>query len=90
MLKLFVMPNPVSEFGQPPSGGCVLKPSKAAFMLACRFQPPSGGCVLKLFQTDNYRLYYPQPPSGGCVLKHDRKLQLVVFEVASRLQAAVC
>ena len=34
---------------QPPSGGCVLKPSNEVARIDCNWQPPSGGCVLKLF-----------------------------------------
>ena len=32
---------------QPPSGGCVLKPSPDADLRRLHTQPPSGGCVLK-------------------------------------------
>ena len=35
---------------QPPSGGCVLKPTLYAQSRARAPQPPSGGCVLKLFK----------------------------------------
>ena len=33
---------------QPPSGGCVLKPSIPILKVGFSDQPPSGGCVLKL------------------------------------------
>ena len=33
--------------GQPPSGGCVLKPFSINNGRGLRYQPPSGGCVLK-------------------------------------------
>ena len=33
---------------QPPSGGCVLKPTDSQETNADSLQPPSGGCVLKL------------------------------------------
>ena len=32
---------------QPPSGGCVLKPSFPTAVCFAALQPPSGGCVLK-------------------------------------------
>ena len=32
---------------QPPSGGCVLKPTMANASVDADLQPPSGGCVLK-------------------------------------------
>ena len=34
--------------GQPPSGGCVLKPEEGKGYNIDTLQPPSGGCVLKL------------------------------------------
>ena len=34
-------------YGQPPSGGCVLKLAIKNIKSARRWQPPSGGCVLK-------------------------------------------
>ena len=34
---------------QPPSGGCVLKPTNNEPIRGCIMQPPSGGCVLKHF-----------------------------------------
>ena len=34
-------------YSQPPSGGCVLKPSDAMNLAYIAAQPPSGGCVLK-------------------------------------------
>ena len=39
--------NGVKQLVQPPSGGCVLKPSAAYRKTWLYFQPPSGGCVLK-------------------------------------------
>ena len=33
--------------GQPPSGGCVLKPPRQVAVELVADQPPSGGCVLK-------------------------------------------
>ena len=39
---------------QPPSGGCVLKPTMANASVDADLQPPSGGCVLK-------RLFEKQP-----------------------------
>ena len=36
-----------TQIMQPPSGGCVLKPSKGGFIYTFFKQPPSGGCVLK-------------------------------------------
>ena len=36
--------------GQPPSGGCVLKPNTPRLNVGFAGQPPSGGCVLKLKQ----------------------------------------
>ena len=35
--------------GQPPSGGCVLKPKYYPAPHKLAIQPPSGGCVLKQF-----------------------------------------
>ncbi len=37
-------------YGQPPSGGCVLKPIFRLSDSQKSDQPPSGGCVLKLLQ----------------------------------------
>ena len=37
----------VTDFIQPPSGGCVLKPDGATIAPELTVQPPSGGCVLK-------------------------------------------
>ena len=54
---------------QPPSGGCVLKPSKPLMRVISSIQPPSGGCVLKLIPFAAYLRVLAQPPSGGCVLK---------------------
>ena len=56
--------------GQPPSGGCVLKPRNRNAQNRQQPQPPSGGCVLKpkLHRLGKRRIF--QPPSGGCVLKH--------------------
>ena len=36
------------RWGQPPSGGCVLKQLLHYLPLHLQLQPPSGGCVLKL------------------------------------------
>ena len=49
--------NLMGSFGgmkQPPSGGCVLKPTMANASVDADLQPPSGGCVLK-------RLFEKQP-----------------------------
>ena len=90
MLKLGL-----AQFGrasglQPPSGGCVLKPSRYTKHYILVVQPPSGGCVLKLaIRIASFKVG-EQPPSGGCVLKllkkcfHKDKLN------RSRLRAAVC
>ena len=62
-------------FGQPPSGGCVLKHLTCHQTVQAICQPPSGGCVLK--HRLNRQLYpnrINQPPSGGCVLKHHIKI----------------
>ena len=42
------------QSGQPPSGGCVLKPAPLCLIRLLVHQPPSGGCVLKrwLFKDD--------------------------------------
>ena len=47
MLKLSHSRLSVSVNAQPPSGGCVLKPSGFRSGIPSGFQPPSGGCVLK-------------------------------------------
>ena len=75
---------------QPPSGGCVLKPTGAFEARSNYNQPPSGGCVLKprVCVTENFVMF--QPPSGGCVLKLAFDLSAKFFNAASRLQAAVC
>ena len=57
--------------GQPPSGGCVLKPSNFAFQGFDAVQPPSGGCVLKPAVSGAGVRVRSQPPSGGCVLKQN-------------------
>ena len=48
MLKPISLPAFVYSFGQPPSGGCVLKHDKGRRFFSIDNQPPSGGCVLKL------------------------------------------
>ena len=42
------MVKQIKGSNQPPSGGCVLKPSCIPCCRLSRYQPPSGGCVLKL------------------------------------------
>ena len=37
----------LADVRQPPSGGCVLKPSLPTDRQGIEYQPPSGGCVLK-------------------------------------------
>ena len=61
--------EPLKGLVQPPSGGCVLKPSTKMGRSLKSFQPPSGGCVLKhtILHIAIHLSY--QPPSGGCVLK---------------------
>ena len=54
---------------QPPSGGCVLKPSMLPRNYFRPNQPPSGGCVLKQKGISSSISMTCQPPSGGCVLK---------------------
>ena len=54
--------------GQPPSGGCVLKPLNDTGALRQSMQPPSGGCVLKQTNIQPNPQHERQPPSGGCVL----------------------
>ena len=53
-------------------------------------QPPSGGCVLKPPTKPPLINAASQPPSGGCVLKRGKQGERVGFDIASRLQAAVC
>ena len=69
MLKLprFITADRI--FGQPPSGGCVLKPVRPAAHDVEHRQPPSGGCVLKHISHLFLQRGKFQPPSGGCVLK---------------------
>ena len=56
--------------GQPPSGGCVLKPLNfKGGKTMSDWQPPSGGCVLKPVIRFLTVIKLVQPPSGGCVLK---------------------
>ena len=57
------------NWGQPPSGGCVLKHTETNFVERFISQPPSGGCVLKLHCAALTVTQDCQPPSGGCVLK---------------------
>ena len=59
---------------QPPSGGCVLKPFAADWLLLPVVQPPSGGCVLKQRVCRDFVAVNIQPPSGGCVLKPKRRM----------------
>ena len=47
MLKRAVLASRCPSWGQPPSGGCVLKPCLVWFGYYYVGQPPSGGCVLK-------------------------------------------
>ena len=52
---------------QPPSGGCVLKPTRflpASYLLP---QPPSGGCVLKLMICVNYNRFISAAFGRLCV-----------------------
>ncbi len=83
----------INAFGlkttQPPSGGCVLKHYRRAKSFDSTGQPPSGGCVLKHAIGDALATLRVQPPSGGCVLKHYVNA-VILREVISRLQAAVC
>ena len=48
MLKRHLMGLIPYPHNQPPSGGCVLKPSIGSITVNIGLQPPSGGCVLKL------------------------------------------
>ena len=50
MLKLMPFSPTAYCAGQPPSGGCVLKPIVCDCGLWQSKQPPSGGCVLKRIQ----------------------------------------
>ena len=47
MLKRINVGNNYFKSDQPPSGGCVLKPTVAESAEKANPQPPSGGCVLK-------------------------------------------
>ena len=71
--RLCVETAPASPPGwaisQPPSGGCVLKPSRPFLLARPTAQPPSGGCVLKPSRPFLLARPTAQPPSGGCVLK---------------------
>ena len=70
MLKPDNVENVIGFLHQPPSGGCVLKPTDVKFVRLEEIQPPSGGCVLKQFlRLLSSTTYRTQPPSGGCVLK---------------------
>ena len=55
MLKQAVGHGGHSALPQPPSGGCVLKPTRLPAFRGRILQPPSGGCVLK--------------PAGKCQIK---------------------
>ncbi len=70
MLKQFFDACVNHGYGQPPSGGCVLKPARFDALSPDLPQPPSGGCVLKPSSGGHWlSMPHPQPPSGGCVLK---------------------
>ena len=69
MLKRLIQPSVDVVCGQPPSGGCVLKPQHIEMKELKMSQPPSGGCVLKHLGYSICRHRNNQPPSGGCVLK---------------------
>ena len=69
--------------GQPPSGGCVLKPWYHAAAYRHDVQPPSGGCVLKLLLELLNLTGLLQPPSGGCVLKPDAGFNTETYPMAA-------
>ena len=54
----------IFPFGQPPSGGCVLKLFMVYLLFFFQFQPPSGGCVLKPFYSPTLR-YGKHPAAFG-------------------------
>ena len=80
----------VCGFGQPPSGGCVLKLSWMSIISILNIQPPSGGCVLK--HRIKFHTVYQHLPAAF------RRLGVETPATAdgrpnwrsSRLQAAVC
>ena len=55
MLKLSICGYGDMWHGQPPSGGCVLKPDILTDIGKAINQPPSGGCVLKHIIIDAMR-----------------------------------
>ena len=69
---------------QPPSGGCVLKPTINTSVIADFVQPPSGGCVLKQLGNGKRPKLGAQPPSGGCVLKllHELHVSAICYPAA--------
>ena len=73
---------------QPPSGGCVLKPTGDRYTLR---EPPAafGRLCVETRHRHNRHTSDFQPPSGGCVLKQNH-LNNAVYVKASRLRAAVC
>ena len=82
-----------AAFSQPPSGGCVLKPTvlfkTSPFGMT---QPPSGGCVLKLISRLglNQKIYASPAAFRRLCVETNIYHSESRFDLPSRLQAAVC
>ncbi len=76
---------------QPPSGGCVLKPTLITGLRACNGPAAFGRlCVETQHAICCRQKRRFQPPSGGCVLKQNTLESRKNSIDTSRLRAAVC
>ena len=75
---------------QPPSGGCVLKPSGTRIPANGSGQPPSGGCVLKQSVWVVFEGSVVPAAFGRLCVETDISVGQPVTKGASRLRAAVC
>ena len=78
-------------YGQPPSGGCVLKNSVYVVDAYGDCAATFGWlCVETPVPNTYFALIEPQPPSGGCVLKLSVEGLLRADSAGSHLRVAVC
>ena len=75
---------------QPPSGGCVLKHSRATNGESRDQQPPSGGCVLKQLICMDRSLFGMAAAFGRLCVETNNLSLREIFIKRSRLRAAVC
>ena len=68
-------------YWQPPSGGCVLKPSLRFCVSESCDAAAFGRLCVETYQFFNIVNLLKQPPSGGCVLKHINVLHVTANEL---------